>query len=281
MKYLFYGIGVFASFFLGKMLYGTLSPILLGTEKEEVRGEMVREVKVQSAMGTVVETIDLRDVDEKDYPTKITLATSVILSNEEGLDPLPLETGSPVTPVQLVDTTLIVTSPLASHLTGRVSVFETSFVEDVAKKRMDRRLSEVAARDAQKGSEAADPGKKENMEKPAQEMVKNEPKEEMVEPEPEPEPVAEPEVVELTDEQLIAEMKASLQSGAIKELAMDSVQTWEVLPVEQFDGQEFRVGLATYQEMTILGQKTLQAKALFRDGKLVKWIHAKTGMQIR
>lgn len=281
MKYLFYGIGVFASFFLGKMLYGTLSPILLGTEKEEVRGEMVREVKVQSAMGTVVETIDLRDVDEKDYPSKITLATSVILSNEEGLDPLPLETGSPVTPVQLVDTTLIVTSPLASHLTGRVSVFETSFVEDVAKKRMDRRLSEVAARDAQKGSEAADPGKKENMEKPAQEMVKNEPKEEMVEPEPEPEPVAEPEVVELTDEQLIAEMKASLQSGAIKELAMDSVQTWEVLPVEQFDGQEFRVGLATYQEMTILGQKTLQAKALFRDGKLVKWIHAKTGMQIR
>lgn len=277
MKYIFYLLTIFASFFLGKALYSTVSPMLLGSDDDVVLGEMVREIKVQSAMGTIVETVDLENVAESDYPSKVTLASSVVLSNKDGLDPLPLEPGSPVTPLQLVDTTLIVTSPLATHLTGRVSVFETTFVEDVAKKRMDRRMSEVAAREnPDQPTESPRPEPKPVME-PAEEMVKNEPKPEMTEPEPEPEP----EVTELSDEELIAEMKSSLQSGDVKELAMDSVQTWEVLPVEQFDGQEFRVGLATYQEMTILGQKTLQAKALFQEGKLVKWIHAKTGMQIR
>jgi hypothetical protein len=67
----------------------------------------------------------------------------------------------------------------------------------------------------------------------------------------------------------------------VKELSFDTVQEWQKLEDESFDGQDFQVGLAIYEEMTILGKKTLQAKALFRDGELTKWIHAKTGMQIR
>lgn len=278
MKYIFYLILIFCSFFLGKALYGPVAPLLFGTNEEKaVVGSMVKEVKVQSPMGTVVETVDLENIDQNDYPSKIILASAVTLTDENGLDPLVLEPGSPVTPLQLVETALTVTSPLATHLTGRVSVFETNFVQEVAQTRMQRRLELIAARDVP--AEPVEPPRpeKEAAEEPTQEMVEAEKeKEVMVEVEPE---VVEP--AELTDEQLIAEMKTSLQSGGVQELAFDSVQSWEVLPAEQFDGQEFRVGLATYQEMTILGQKTLQAKALFREGKLVKWIHAKTGMQIR
>ena len=32
---------------------------------------------------------------------------------------------------------------------------------------------------------------------------------------------------------------------------------------------------------TIFGEKTVQAKALIKEGKVVKWIYAKTGMEIR
>ena len=82
-------------------------------------------------------------------------------------------------------------------------------------------------------------------------------------------------------EQLVAAMKASLEGGKVKELDASKVTNWEAVEDESFDGEDFQVGIATYKEMTILGEKTLQAKALFSEGKLDKWIHAKTGMEIR
>ena len=91
----------------------------------------------------------------------------------------------------------------------------------------------------------------------------------------------EPEGKDLTPEELVAAMKAGLEEGALKELDIAKVETWEAMEKEFFDGDEFQVGVVNYKEVTILGEKTLQAKALFRKGKLVKWIHAKTGMQIR
>jgi hypothetical protein len=289
MKYIIYLVLIIGAYFLGKGLYGPLAPIMVGSEeKGSIDGvQLVTDVKVKSPMGTVTETVDLNNLTPEDYPAKIELTKPLTLTNEEGGDPLPLDAGSPVNPLSLSGTTLTVTSPLAKHLTAKVSVSHTDFVKSVANTRMDRRLSAASEKNEEQQSE--EPGKPEPDPKQTTEPeVAHDDSDdgmEAAEPEPEEEPEPEPKEPEgatnLSEEQIIAKMKESLQSGNVKELSFDTVQEWQKLEDESFDGQDFQVGLAIYEEMTILGKKTLQAKALFRDGELTKWIHAKTGMQIR
>ncbi|WP_411844819.1 hypothetical protein AAFN60_12775 [Roseibacillus persicicus] len=285
MKFVLYGVMVIGAFFLGKIMYGPLAPSLLGqTTAKATDSETVQEIKVKSPMGTITEVVDLEDVDPKDFPEKVTLASELILTDKNGLSPLKLDAGSPVTPLELEDMVLKVTSSLATHLTGEISVLETDFVEGVAHKRMDQRMAKLEADKAPAAPTPPTP-------KPVVEVAANNPAPKpapMVEPEPapaparEPEPAPEPEApTSLSADQIVAAMKASLEGGKIKELDASKVTNWEAGEDETFDGEEFQVGIATYKEMTILGEKTLQAKALFAEGQLEKWIHAKTGMEIR
>ena len=269
------------AFVVGKVIYAPLAPSLLGSGgTEEETSETVRLIKVKTEMGTIEERVDLEDIDVKDYPSKVTISDSLILSDKNGLSPLKLDPGSPVKPLVLSDMVLEVTSPLASHLTGEISVLDTDFAEEVARKRMDRRIALLAEDKDDKPEEVAV-------------VTPPEPKPVMVKPEPMPEPKPEPMPVKpepapvaaaptsLSAEQIVTAMKESLESGGIKELDMNKVSSWEAVEDESFDGEDFQVGVATYKEMTILGEKTLQAKALFKKGKLEKWVHSNTGMEIR
>lgn len=281
MKFVFYGVMVVVAFFLGKGMYGPLAPSLLGTRTVDSGPQTVVEVKVKSPMGTVTEIVDLEDVDPNDFPEKVILSETLVLVDKNGLSPLTLDAGSPVTPLELDDMTLYVTSPLAAHLKGEINVADTDFVTGVAKQRMARRVAEAEGR---KDPAPAKPVAVTPTPQPVEKEVVVAAPEVMVEPEPAPEPEPTPVPVEPTSlnaEQLVAAMKASLEGGKIKELDAGKVQNWEAAADESFDGEEFQVGVATYKEMTILGEKVLQAKALFKDGKLDKWIHAKTGMEIR
>lgn len=278
MKFVLYGLMIPIAFVLGKVLYDPLlgDNVLAGAETAET----VVEIKVKSPMGTITETIDLEDVDPKDYPAKITLSSSMILTDQNGLSPLKLDPGSPVKPLLLDEMLLEVTSPLATHLTGKVSVLDTNFAEQVAIKRMDRRMAMLEMEKGGNDTPAPPPTDPTPSPKEVASVESADPEEMMEKPEPEPAPEPETPKV-LTVEEIIAAMKESLQGGQISELDASKVINWESADRESFDGEEFQVGLATYREMTILGEKTLQAKALFKEGKLDKWIHAKTGMQIR
>ena len=79
----------------------------------------------------------------------------------------------------------------------------------------------------------------------------------------------------------MAAMKASVSGGAIKEFTAEQVQAWKIGDEEVVDGETYQTGLAAYKAETIFGPKTVQAKALIKGGKVVKWIYAKTGMEIR
>lgn len=286
MKFVFYGLMIPLAFVLGKVLYDPLFGG--GGEVDVVASETVVEIKVKSPMGTITETVDLEDVDPKDYPDKITLSESAILTDKNGLSPLKLDPGSPVKPLLLDEMMLEITSPLATHLTGKVSVLDTNFADEVARKRMDRRM---AMMEIEKGNPnpPATPATPVAPKPTKQEVaVVEEPSSKAGMTTPEPAPEAETEATPepeapttLTAEQVVAAMKASLEGGKVKELDASKVTNWEAVEDESFDGEDFQVGIATYKEMTILGEKTLQAKALFSEGKLDKWIHAKTGMEIR
>ena len=43
----------------------------------------------------------------------------------------------------------------------------------------------------------------------------------------------------------------------------------------------YQIGAVAYKAETIFGVKTIQAKALIKDGKVQRWIWPKSGMEIK
>jgi hypothetical protein len=107
-----------------------------------------------------------------------------------------------------------------------------------------------------------------------------------VAPNPEPMPVVEPTPApaadaKLGDDEIIALMKDSIASGAVKEFTSDQVKGWKANGEETIDGTEYQTGLAAYEAATIFGVRPVQAKALIKDGKIERWVYAKSGMEIQ
>lgn len=80
---------------------------------------------------------------------------------------------------------------------------------------------------------------------------------------------------------IVLVMKASLASGQISKFSAAQVLEWEAgAATEMIDGETYQVGNVTYQAETPFGTKNLPAKALIKNGKVVRWISPKSGMQI-
>ncbi len=79
----------------------------------------------------------------------------------------------------------------------------------------------------------------------------------------------------------VAVMKASIASRQISKFTASQVLEWQAgTSTETFDGVAYQIGNVTYQAETPFGTKNLPAKALIKDGKVVRWISPKSGMQI-
>ena len=76
-------------------------------------------------------------------------------------------------------------------------------------------------------------------------------------------------------------MQESIRSGQVKEFTFDQVLEWKPGAAETVDGESFESGLISYKAETIFGVKTIQAKALIKDGKVQRWIWPKSGMEIK
>ena len=85
----------------------------------------------------------------------------------------------------------------------------------------------------------------------------------------------------MTDDEIVELMKKSVADGAVKEFKADQVKEWKAAEKETVDGTEYQTGLAGYMAATIFGLKPVQAKALIKDGKVDRWVYAKSGMEIQ
>ncbi len=98
---------------------------------------------------------------------------------------------------------------------------------------------------------------------------------------------AEPEapVVKATPGQasaIVGLMKASLAAKQISKFTASQVLEWEAgAASETIDGESYQIGNVMYQSETPFGTKNLPAKALIKDGKVVRWISPKSGMEIK
>lgn len=100
-------------------------------------------------------------------------------------------------------------------------------------------------------------------------------------PEPEPEPVAPVVAAVQGPEEIVKLMQDSIRSKQIKEFGFDDVLTWKAGDEEEVDGEKYQTGVVTYKAATILGVKTIPAKALIQGGKVAKWIWPNTKTEIK
>lgn len=106
------------------------------------------------------------------------------------------------------------------------------------------------------------------------------------EPTPAPEPAPTPEpapaaAVTLSADDIVKLMQESINAKQVKEFSFEQVLGWKAGDEEEVDGVKYQTGVAAYKAETIFGVKTIQAKALIKEGKVAKWIWPNSGMEIK
>jgi hypothetical protein len=202
-----------------------------------------------------------------DFPDKVTLKIAVVVYSKDRQTSFELPAGQLVTPVSL-ERGLLTVRPGTSPLEGEVAVAATDFLEKVAAKPTPAPVSEPAAPPAPVVDPAVEPA-----------------------PVVDPAPVAEPlPVVEaappvasggLDSAAVVALMQASVAGGAVTELKDTKVSSWEATADEVIDGQTYQTGLAVYEINGPFGVSSVRAKALIQGGKVIKWIGAKSGLELK
>jgi hypothetical protein len=231
-----------------------------------------------------------------DFPDKVTLKIAVVVYSKDRQTSFELPAGQLVTPVSL-ERGLLTVRPGTSPLEGEVAVAATDFLEKVAAKR---------ASNPTPSATASEPAVVDNPVPVSQPVVEPTPApvsepaaqpapvvDPAVEPAPvvDPAPVAEPlPVVEaappvasggLDSAAVVALMQASVAGGAVTELKDTKVSSWEATADEVIDGQTYQTGLAVYEINGPFGVSSVRAKALIQGGKVIKWIGAKSGLELK
>jgi hypothetical protein len=91
-------------------------------------------------------------------------------------------------------------------------------------------------------------------------------------PAPAPQPATPADIVKI--------MQESIRAGRIKEFGYEQVLDWKAAADETVGGVLFHTGTVSYNAETIFGVKTIQAKAMIKDGIVQRWIWPKSGVEI-
>ena len=84
----------------------------------------------------------------------------------------------------------------------------------------------------------------------------------------------------LARKEAVAVMRKSIEAREIKEFSAEEVRAWRGGLLEELEGEIYLVGQAAFEQHTVQ-TRIIQAKAYIRDGKVVKWVDAKSGAAIR
>lgn len=216
-----------------------------------------------------VPAIDPASFAADQLPDKVLLKADAEIADASSEMKVKITAGSRVNLIRLNGDNVVI-SPGAGPLEGSVPVSQTDLLEQLAAlpKNPVPAVPEVAL---------TTPAE---LEMPAAITPEPEPE---PEPAPAPEPAPTPEPTTPTGPvDVLAVMQASIKGGEIKEFTFDQVLDWQVSEeIETIDGEVYNSGIASYKAETVFGVKTIQAKALVKDGKVVRWLWPKSGMEIK
>ena len=278
MKYAQFSAVVLVLYFLGRILSGTITPALVDV-REEASG-MVVTVKYKGASYTI--TLD--EVRDNDLPETVTIENPTVIPTSGGEGQVRLKKGDVVTLLNRKNDLLIVEKS-ESNGKGKISPKDTDLFQQLVKTIYEREAGgsvATATPPASIPAPAPTPTPTPTPTPAPAPVAKIDP----VVPNPEPMPVVEPTPApaadaKLDEDKIIALMKDSIAGGAVKEFTSDQVKGWKANGEETIDGTEYQTGLAAYEAATIFGVRPVQAKALIKDGKIERWVYAKSGMEIQ
>ena len=208
------------------------------------------------------QAIDPASFPADQLPEKILLKSSAEIADPASDLKMTITAGSRVNLIRLAGQNVII-SPGAGPLEGSVPIDQTDLLEQLAA--------------LPKNPPPAPTEPEVAVTTPA------EPEMPVLEPAPAPEPTPEPEPpVPTGPVDVVAVMQGSIKAGEIKECSFDQVLDWQASEeTETIDGETYNTGIASYKAETVFGVKTIQAKALIKDGKVVRWLWPKSGMEIK
>lgn len=278
MKYAKFAAVVFVLYFLGYLLSGTITPALVDVRKETSGTVVIVKYKGASY------TINLDEVRDNELPETVTIENPTIIPTSGGEGQVRLRKGDVVTLLNRKDDSLIVEKP-DSNGKGKISPKDTDLFQQLVERIYEREAGGAIAAATPPATVVA-PAPAPAAPAPAapapvakiDPVVSNPEPMPVVEPTPAPAPV---EDTKLGDDEIIALMKDSIAGGAVKEFTSDQVKGWKTNGEETIDGTEYQTGLAAYEAATIFGVRPVQAKALIKDGKIERWVYAKSGMEIQ
>jgi hypothetical protein len=276
MKYAKFAAVVFVLYFLGYLLSGTITPALVDVRKETSGTVVIVKYKGASY------TINLDEVRDNELPETVTIENPTIIPTSGGEGQVRLRKGDVVTLLNRKDDSLIVEKP-DSNGKGKISPKDTDLFQQLVKRIYEREAGGAIAAATPPATVVAPAPAPAAPAAPApvakiDPVVSNPEPMPVVEPTPAPAPV---EDTKLGDDEIIALMKDSIAGGAVKEFTSDQVKGWKTNGEETIDGTEYQTGLAAYEAATIFGVRPVQAKALIKDGKIERWVYAKSGMEIQ
>ena len=280
MKYAQFSAVVLVLYFLGRILSGTITPALVDVREEA--GGMVVIVKYKGASYS----INLDEVRDNDLPETVTIENPTVIPTSGGEGQVRLKKGDVVTLLNRKNDLLIVEKS-DSNGKGKISPKDTDLFQQLVKTIYEREAGGAVATTTPPASipapaPAPTPTPTPTPTPAPAPVAKIDP----VVPNPEPMPVVEPTPApaadaKLGEDKIIALMKDSIAGGAVKEFTSDQVKGWKANGEETIDGTEYQTGLAAYEAATIFGVRPVQAKALIKDGKIERWVYAKSGMEIQ
>lgn len=228
---------------------------------------------------------DLSKITPADFPEKVTLKVPYTLSDEASGVTMQLKEGAKVQPVRLEEG-LLVFRLGGLPIEGKTEVDNTDF-KTLAAPILIKRLQDAVGNqesggdDRMAGDSSAEPA--------PDPVVVPDPI-----PVPDPEPVVEPEPVvdaqpdpapdagkEVVPAAIVDLMKASVADGKVTEFEASQVTSWKAGSSMEFDGKTYQTGLVTFKAETILGMQEHDAIALIENGAVVKWMWAKTKLEMR
>ena len=236
------------------------------------------ERSVTLASGDVVK-VSLRGLTRDDFPEQVSITVpSTLTGNGKSIE---LAEGAQVTPLGLEGQEVIVrhqTLPIE----GRLPLENTNFQELTLNKMVANLESHgkpkgPSPEELEAAAEAERLAKEEAEKKAAEEKARMAADEEARIAAEEAAKVP----VVLSAEEIEAFMKSELETKPLTEFSADKIATYKAGETETIDGVEYQTGTASYMKKTMFGDRTLSAKALIKNGVLVKWVSPKTGLQLQ
>lgn len=217
--------------------------------------------------------VDLSKITPEDFPAKVELKVDYTISDSNSGVTMQLKKGTKVKPVRVEGADLII-QPVGLPIESKIAVDNTNFKELAVPRMLERLQNAVANKDPEPTPPVTPVTPEPTPPTPIPAVVPPTP------PTP-PAPAPTPAATKLDEAAIVTLLKSDVQAGKVTEFKANQVTAWKAGEELEFDGDTYQTGRVTFKAETILGVQEHEAIALIEDGKVYKWMWAKTKLEMR